>query len=72
MNREEAQQVLTALPFIQESLNCYFTYHSNKIENNSFTFEEVLTLKKTRVGIYRPPQRHLRHRKSSTCVTASP
>ena len=35
MNKEQSNFILKELPFIQDELDYFYNYHSNKIENNA-------------------------------------
>ena len=54
MDKELAARVLDELPFIKEDLDYFYNYHSSKIENNSLTYGETVTLLKDGFGVAKP------------------
>ncbi|HDR1501560.1 TPA: Fic family protein [Pasteurella multocida] len=54
MNKEQYNLILKELPFIQEDLNYFYNYHSNKIENNALNYGETITVLKDGFGVQKP------------------
>lgn len=53
-DKKEIILILKALPFIQNDLIYFYNYHSNKIENNSLTYGETITVLKDGFGVSKP------------------
>lgn len=53
-NKKLIIKILTELPYIQEILKLKYTYHSNKIENNSLSYGDVVTVLKDGFGVCKP------------------
>ncbi|MDH2998036.1 hypothetical protein A1D22_09115 [Pasteurellaceae bacterium LFhippo2] len=54
MTKELSKKILEELPFIQDDLNHFYNYHSNKIENNALTYGETITVLKDGFGVQKP------------------
>ncbi|MEE6081987.1 hypothetical protein, partial [Avibacterium paragallinarum] len=54
MTMNDINTILKALPFINDDLIYFYNYHSNKIENNSLTLGETVTVLKDGFGVSKP------------------
>lgn len=54
MTMDDINKILNELPFIKEDLIYFYNYHSNKIENNSLTLGETVTVLKDGFGVSKP------------------
>lgn len=54
MNKEQSNFILKELPFIQDDLDYFYNYHSNKIENNALNYGETITVLKDGFGVQKP------------------
>lgn len=54
LNKETAARVLEALPFIKDALDDFYNYHSNKIENNTLSYGETITVIRDGFGVNKP------------------
>lgn len=53
MNKQDIMMALKTSPFIQEHLDFFYNYHSNKIENNSLSYDDVIMVLKKGLGVKR-------------------